>query len=189
MGTFVALYSVLAFLVPVVVVGAIVYLIFRRRNGQGGITAYHALIAYFYAVTAASIFIGAVGLAYLLNVAFAEFYDGVELLGNTTTGFALLAIGALLLLLHWWGRKVMEDRHDTGTRTVKRVYLFSMLALSSISGLVSMPLALVTGARYSLGDRYYVDTPNTYLAVALVVVLVWSYYFWRVAKELRADRS
>jgi hypothetical protein len=183
-----ALYGILVLIIPVGVIGAIVYLIVRRRNGHGGITAYHTLITYFYAVMAGSVLICTVGLGLLLNAALGEAYDGEDIGGSVATGCAVLAIGILILALHVWGRTRVEDRQDKGTNTLKRIYLFFMLAIYSMAGLVSLPVAVGTGLHYSVGDPYFYDTPETSLSIALIVVLLWIYFFWRVIKEMRAGK-
>jgi cytochrome bd-type quinol oxidase subunit 2 len=187
-SAFAALYGILALIVPFLVVGAIVYLIVRRRNGHEGVTAYHTLITYFYAVMAASVLICAVGLCFLLDAAFGQVYDGEGLAGSVTTGCAVLVVGIVILALHSWGRRRVEDPWDKDTRTLKRIYLFFMLAVFSIAGLVSLPLAVANGTHYSLGDFYDYGAPNTSLSIALIAALLWMYFFWQVIKELRVGR-
>lgn len=189
MSAFMVFYALLFGLGPLAIVAGIIYLIVRRRNGHPGVTAYHTLVTYFYAVMGVSVLICALGLGFLVNLGFGRLYSsGVEAGSSITTGFTLLAIGVLILLLHYWGLRLVARRGDQGTRTLKRIYLFIMLAFFSITGLISVPLAVAYGTRYSPGEAYGYETPETFLTVALIVVLLWIYFFWRVVRELRAPK-
>jgi cytochrome bd-type quinol oxidase subunit 2 len=178
----------LGFLIPVLIIGGIVYLIVRRRDGNGGITAYESLITYFYLVTAASVITMAVGLGYLSYVLFREVYGYGEIANDVTTGVTLLATGMVICLLHVLGRRAVEKQEDKTTKTLRRVFLFLMLGIFSIAGLVSLPLAVNSSLHYYIADSSSHDTPERELASALIAVPFWLYYLFRVLREMRTEK-
>ena len=76
-----------------------------------------------------------------------------------------------------------------GTRSIKRIYLFFMLSIFSVAGLVSLPVAVYAFVHYYIeGSRHWED-PSAALATAIVVVPMWAYYLMRVMQETRATRK
>jgi|GEM_PF-1878685 len=188
MGIYV-LSSMLPFFVPILVIGAIVYLIVHRRNGENGITAYSALITYFYIVTSASIITLSIGAAHLLFVIFKSAYDGEEIVDEVTLGFTLLITGVIILLLHVFGRRKVERPEEKSPTTLRRVYSFFMLAVYSLTSLIILPLAINETILYYVEDSGHRDDPSWQLAVALVAVPIWIYYLVQVLKETRAAKQ
>jgi nitrogen fixation-related uncharacterized protein len=75
-------------IIPVFIIGVIVYLVVRRRNSEG-ITAYQALMAYFYSMIAASIITTAIGVGYLLTSVFSSAYSDRPIADDVTLGVTL----------------------------------------------------------------------------------------------------
>ena len=90
--------GLLSLIVPIFVIGAIVYLIAHRRNGSNGITAHQALITYFHVITGASIITLAVGAAILLSVMFSQLYGGREIADDMVLGSTLLGTGLIICI-------------------------------------------------------------------------------------------
>jgi hypothetical protein len=193
---FFVVYGIVSLLAPILIIGAIVYLIARRRNGSNGITAYQALITYFYVAIAASVITATAGIAYLALVAFTKAYDGSEIADDLTLGLTLLGTGSIICILHVYGRRAVEKLEEKATTTLRRVYLFFMLAVFGIGGIVSLPVAINETVHYYVDDsnetsRYYTrdssdrDAPSEQLAAAIVLVPMWTYYVFRVLREVR----
>ena len=175
-------------IIPVFIIGVIVYLVVRRRNSEG-ITAYQALMAYFYSMIAASIITTAVGVGYLLTSVFSSAYSDRPIADDVTLGVTLLATGAVICLLHVLGRKALEAKEGKSTPLLRRVYLFFMLFIFSIGGLVSLPLAVYEVAHYYVKSSMYRNDPSEQIASAVVIVPLWVYYLMKVLRETRAAKK
>ena len=185
--------SILGWLViPLAIVVAIVYLIARSRQNQG-VTWRQALISYFYLIIAACVITAAIGavlfLKILLDFGFDEVNDNDETL---VIASVLAGTGLVIGALHLGGKRLLEKRTGILTPTIRRFYLFSMLTVSSIAGLVSIPIAIYQTIHYyrylpdyPYPEWYYRDLPSAALATAIVVVVLWAYYLLRVLQELR----
>ena len=184
MAIFSIIFSLLSLLVPVLIIGGIVYFVMRRRNGGAVITTYRALLAYFHLITVASVVIMAVGAGYLAFVGFSLIYGGRSPIDDELTlGLALLGTGAVVCALHVVGRRAVEKAADPATRMFQRIYLFLMLAIFSLVGLGALPSAIHDTVRYYVtGDG---NNPAAALATAVVTVPMWGYYLWRVLREFR----
>jgi hypothetical protein len=182
-------FGILYGLISLLVISAVVYLIIRRRNGNGGITAYEALITYFYTVTAASVVTMAVGLGYLAFVLFRHVYNDHRIANDVIIGITLLATGLLFCILHVIGRRAVERRQEKATKTLRRIFLFFLLTIFSVAGLVSLPLAVNSMLRYYVKASHTHNTPEQQLAFVLITVPFWVYYFFRVLKEMRSDKQ
>ncbi len=178
--------SVLSLLVPVFVIGAIVYLILHWRNGNNSITAQHALITYFHIVIGASVITVAVGLGYLAFSIFSQISNGGEVANEVATGLTLLGTGSFICISHILGRQLVEKNADKVSITLKRIHLFLMLAFFSIAGLIALPLSISITASYYIDESMYRDEPWAQLATAIVVVPLWIYYLVQVLRETQA---
>lgn len=193
MGWFWSLFAgLLGLLVPVLIIGGIVYLVARsRRDRQNGITAFSALMAYFYFVTAASVITMAAGAISFVYVAVDQAFRADEIASDITVASALLGTGLIVCLLHVYGRRAVEKTTGKAAPTLRRVYLFSMLGIFGLAGLIALPLAIYQLIDYYVADHGYlshVDPPSESLAVAIVVVPLWAYYLFRVFREIRQPR-
>ena len=185
-------FGILGVIIPLFVIGAIIYVVLRRRNDKEGITAYQALMAYFYSMISASLITTAIGAGYLLTSAFSSAYNDRPIANDVTLGVTLLATGAVICLLHVFGKKALERKEGKTTPLLKRVYLFFMLSIFSVGGLVSLPLAIYETARYYVehGEEYmYWNDPSGQIAAAVVIVPLWVYYLMRVLRETRAAKK
>lgn len=84
--------------------------------------------------------------------------------------------------------EILLQLSGTPTPAIRRFYLFSMLTLSGIAGLVSLPIAIYETIRYYVLDRdyqYWSEEPSGSVAAAIVIVLLWAYYLTRVIREPR----
>ncbi len=181
--------SVLSLFIPIIIIGGIIYLVVRKRNGETSFGAYDALITYFYFVTSVSIIIMAAGIGYLLFSLFSNAYDGGEIADDVTLGFTLGGTALVILLLHIFGRRAMERETERSTITLRRVYSFFMLTVFSIAGLVALPMAINETVRYYTEDSARRDDPSGQIATAIVVIPLWIYYMVRVIKETRAVKE
>jgi hypothetical protein len=187
-------YSLLASIVPLLIIVGIVYLIARPRHGNG-ITPYQALMVYFYFVTAASVITMAVGMVYFIRVALSQAFGDGETANDLTIASVLLGTGLVICTLHIYGRRTAEKWMGKISSTPRRTYLFFMLVGFSSAGLVSLPLAIYKAIHYFIAEPTYRDypyyeevnppAPSTELAVAIVVVLLWAYFMFRVLREIR----
>ena len=185
-------FGILGVIIPLFVIGAIVYVIVRRRNEKEGITVYQALMAYFYSMIAASIITTAVGVGYLLMTAFSSAYNDWPIAEDVTLGITLTGTGAFICLLHVLGKKALEAKEGKSTPLLKRVYLFFMLTIFSIGGLVALPLAIYEGAHYyveHVEEYMYHSDPSGSIAAAVVIVPLWIYYLMRVLRNTRAAKK
>ena len=182
-------FGILGVIIPLFVIGAIIYVVVRRRNDKEGITMYQALMAYFYSMIAASIITTAVGVGYLLTSAFGSAYNDWPIASDVTLGVTLTVTGGIICLLHVLGMKTMEAREGKPTPLLKKVYLFFMLTVFSIGGLVSLPLAIYEAANYYVRDEMYWGDPSGTIAAAVVIVPLWIYYLMRVLRYTRAAKK
>ena len=184
--------GILGMIIPLFVIGAIIYLVVRKRNAREGVTAYQALMAYFYSMIAASIITAAIGAGYLLTAALSSAYSDRTIANDLTLGVTLLFTGGAICLLHVFGKKALERKEGKSTPLLRRVYLFFMLSVFSIGGLVSLPLAIYQTAHYyvrQIEDYSYWNDPSGSIAVAVVVVPLWIYYLMRVMRDTRAAKN
>jgi hypothetical protein len=185
-------FGILGGIIPLFVIGAIIYLVMRRRSDKEGVTAYQALMAYFYSMIAASIITAAVGVGYLLTVVFRSAYNNHPIASDVTLGVTLLATGGVICLLHVLGRKALEAKEGKPTPLLRRVYLFFMLSVFSLSGLVSLPVAIYEAVNYyvkPVEEYMYHSDPSGSIAAAVVIVPLWGYYLMRVMRETRAAKK
>ncbi len=188
MAPFSILFGFLSLVVPVAVIGLVVYFIVRRRNGGMGITAYHVLLGYFYMVIAATVFTMAVGVGYLVFSILSQVYRAnLPVDDEVALGLTLLVTGGAICALHVLGTRAVQKRAEKANAILKRIYLFSMLALFSLSGLVALPTAIYEAIQYHLGSTAQATAPAGSLATAAVTVPLWGYYLWRVLREMRGS--
>lgn len=180
-------FGLVSTLVPVLIIAAIVYFLVRRKNGNGVITTYRVLLGYFHLIIAASVVIMAVGAGYLAFAGFSLVYGGRSPIDDDLTlGLALLGTGALVCALHVVGRRALEKPEEPATRLLKRIYLFFMLAIFSLAGLVALPSAINDIVRHYLAGA---ANPAGSLSTAVVAVPLWGYYLWRVLREFRRGQG
>jgi hypothetical protein len=95
-------------------------------------------------------------------------------------------------LLHLAGKVLTQRRANKAFAGIRRVYLFTMLGIASLAGLVSLPLAIYSVVNHYVKDypySYHESFPSAQLAVAMVVVPLWGYYLYRVVRETARKRN
>ncbi|MFA5374653.1 MAG: DUF5671 domain-containing protein [Dehalococcoidia bacterium] len=185
-------FGILGGIIPLFVIGAIIYVVLRRRNDKEGITMYQALMAYFYTMISASIITTAVGVGCLLMAAFSSAYNDRPIASDVTLGVTLLVTGGVICLLHVFGKRTLEAKEGKSTPLLKKVYLFFMLTVFSIGGLVALPVAIYEVANYyveHVEEYMYHSDPSGSIAAAVVIVPMWVYYFMRVMRNTHAAKK
>ncbi|MBI2908151.1 MAG: hypothetical protein HYX92_10930 [Chloroflexi bacterium] len=108
-----------------------------------------------------------------------------DLLQGGTAAF----IGGLVWLAHVYGRRRIETDEERRESMLNRAYLFLVLAVSSIVGIISAAQGIYETLRFYLIqplDQYaYQAPPGGMLATAIVFVPVWAYYLSTLAREWR----
>ncbi len=173
--------SLLFLLIPVLLIAGVVYLVMRSRSSREGSTLHDALAGYIYTIIGASTITAAIGVALFIDVALRS--SGSRGGDEVTMACVLAGTGAAVGLLHFLGKRAAERRAGITFAGARRVYLFFMLGIASLSGLVSLP-----GAIYAVVSYYAVEPPaaafpHTEMAIAVVVVPLWAYYLCRVIRE------
>jgi len=179
--------SILGLVLPIFIIGAIVYLIVRKRNGDNGITAYHALISYIYFVIGASVITAVTGFSVLIYAILKDAYDGEKIVDDISLGLTLLGTGFIICILHFYGKQAIASKSKEIVTTLRRVYLFIMLSIFSLAGLISLPLAINSLVNYEIEESSHRDDPAAQLATAIVVVPLWIYYLLRILHEIRKN--
>jgi hypothetical protein len=177
--------SLSGLIIPVLLVGGAVYFLARSRgNSHEGVTVYDALAAYFYTIIGASMITAAVGVILFIDVALKDSGSGHG--EQIALASVLLGTGLVVGLLHLAGKGFIQRRANKTFVGVRRVYLFCMLGIASLAGLVSLPLAIHSVVSYYVVENpyhYHDRFPSTEAAVAMVVVPLWGYYLYRVIRE------
>jgi heme/copper-type cytochrome/quinol oxidase subunit 1 len=179
--------GILGLIIPLFVIGAVLYLVLRRRNDREGISASQGLLmVYFYTIISATIITAAVGAGYLLSAAFGSAYNDRPIADELTAGITMLCTGVIICVLHVLGKRFVESREGKTTPLLKRVYLFIMLGVFSLGGVVSVPLAIYETAHYYVEGSNSWSDPSGSIAAAVVILPLWIYYLTRVMRETRA---
>jgi len=167
-------------LLPVLLIVGVVYLV-RSKGSHEGPTIYDALAAYFYTIIGASMITTAVGVILCINVALenSESRDSEQVVLAVT----LVSTGVIVGLLHLAGKVLIQRRANKAFAGIRRVYLFTMLGIASLAGLVSLPLAIYSVVNHYVKESYHESFPSAQLAVAIVVVPLWCYYLYRAIRE------
>jgi len=178
-------------LIPVLVIAGVVYLVARSRgNHHEGPTAYDALAAYFYTIIGASMITTTVGAILFIDVALKEPASGYA--DEIALASVLVSTGLVVGLLHLLGKGLVQRRGNSTFAGVRRVYLFCMLGIASLAGLVSLPLAIHSVVSHYVVEHptyYHEGFPSTETAVAIVVVPLWGYFIYRVIRETERRKN
>ena len=106
-------------------------------------------------------------------------------------GLSLTLVGAVILGLHIWGRRRLEEE-DERAGMLNRVYLFLLLAIFGVVALITLPLAINDTLRYYIIDsaeEFSRVRPGGRLAAALVTVPVWAFYLLATLRALRRQEG
>ena len=180
--------GILGLLIPVLLIAGVAYLIVRPKGThREKVTIHDALAAYFYGVFGACVITTVVGVVMFVDVALKESTapQGDEI----SLASVLVGTGVSVGLVHALGRVLMQKRSNRVFVGVRRLYLFCMLGIMSLAGLVSLPLAIQSIVKHYMVEhpQYYHNTfPSTETAVAIVVVPLWCWYIFRAVRETGA---
>lgn len=183
--------SLFGLVIPVLLIAGVVYLVSRSRgNHHEGVTVYDALVAYFYTIIGASMITTSVGMILFVDLALTDSGSGHG--EQIALAAVLVSTGLVVGVLHLAGKVLIQRRANKAFAGVRRVYLFCMLGIASLAGLVSLPLAIHSVVTYYLVEQPYYhheSFPSTETAVAAVVVPMWVYYLYRVIRETARRKS
>ncbi|MBT4512661.1 MAG: hypothetical protein HOC20_10690 [Chloroflexi bacterium] len=183
-------YGLLGTIMWILFIAGIVCVIAKSRtNRNNGITAYQALMGYFYFVTGASIMTAVIGLIHVAAAVISRAFDGGEIANDASLGFTLITTGSIICALHICGRRVLERKLVQAASGLRRVYLFIMLGITSITGLIALPLAANDTINYLMEESRYRDDPSEQLAVTVVFLPLWAYYLFATIRELRGGNT
>lgn len=183
-------YGLFGTIMWILFIAGIAYVITKTRsNSNNGVTAYHALFGYFYFVTGASIITAAVGFIHIAAAYISGAFDGGEVADDVSLGFTLTMTGSIICVLHVLGRRALEKSRVQIISGLKRVYLFVMLGITSLTGLVALPLAANDTIQYVMEESRYRDDPSEQLAIAIVFLPLWAYYLFTTIRELREGNT
>lgn len=177
-------------LLPVLLIVGVVYLVRSKGNHHEGPTIYDALAAYFYTVIGASMIAAAVGVILFIDVALKDAESGSG--GEIVLAFTLVGTGVVIGLLHLAGKVFIQRRGNRVFAGIRRMYLFTMLGIASLAGLVSLPLAIYSVVNHYVLEHpsyYYEGFPSAQTAVAIVVVPLWGYYLYRAIREIARRKN
>lgn len=181
-------------IIPILLIVAVVYLIVRPRHDvqRNARNPYRALTGYFYFVIAASIITMTVGVFIFLQVGINQAYDGDAIRSDLTLATVLLCTGLVICILHVYGKYSIPVKEAENTADIKRIYLFSMLGIFSLSGLISIPLVIYKTIYYYIAEepsRFYSNppAPTTEMAIAIVILPLWIYFIFRVLREIKGN--
>jgi hypothetical protein len=133
----------------------------------------------------------AVGMVYFIRVAISQAFNGGEIADDLTLASVLLGTGLVICVLHIYGRRTVQKSEEEATTNIRRIYLFFMLGIFSVTGLISLPSAIYQTIRYFIVEepsyyyQYQPQAPSTELAIAIVFLLLWAYFMFRVVREMR----
>jgi hypothetical protein len=178
----------ISYILPVLIIAGVIFFVTQSRRNGNGVNAHQVLISYFYFIIAASVITMVVGLIILLEIALSHAFKDGEITDSLNSGLILLGTGAVICILHVSGRRAVQRSGQNSLQKIRRVYVFTMLFIFGIAGLVSLPLALIETTQYyseKTSYRHYED-PSVALATAIVFIPLWAYYLYRVLREVRA---
>ena len=220
------LFGLIGLAIPILIIAAIVYMIFRIKSGIFLSISYKtALRVYFYIVILVSVGLtGLGGVSTLINVGLGEMVghefsygdvyeehrelqdfknDGessshiirddrslsekidLEMKGKLINGISLTVIGALLMLIHFLGRRWVEtvDEHSD---LLRRLYLIAGLAVFAVITIVSLIAGIPETLRYALLElEPGRESPGQALSIAIIGVPIWVSYLIATLRNTR----
>lgn len=193
-------FSFITLIVPLLLFVAVIYLIVRPRHDiqRNARNPYRALTGYFFLIIAASIITMMIGIFLFVKVGISQAYDGDAIRNDLTLATVLLCTGLVICILHVYGKRFIPKKEAENTADIKRIYLFSMLGIFSLSGLISIPLVIYKTVYYYIAEEpsrlYYPyssysppspPAPTTEMAIAIVILPLWIYFLFRVLREIK----
>ena len=97
----------------------------------------------------------------------------LEMKGSIISGMSLAIIGTFLLVVHFFGRTLVETKNER-TDVLRRLYLIIGLAIFAIVTIISLASAVPETLRYALLEvRSGDESPGEALAISIVALPVW----------------
>ncbi|MFH1487187.1 MAG: DUF5671 domain-containing protein [Chloroflexota bacterium] len=113
--------------------------------------------------------------------------------GDLLQGLSATVIGGLVWLVHVFGRRRFETDEERRESLLNRAYLFLLLAIFSVVGVISAAQGVYETLRFYLVESVepyaFQSPPGDTLATAIVFVPVWVYYLNALIRERRATHT
>lgn len=157
----------------------------RGRNGHPPVTTTRLLLA-FPAIVGLALIVGGLGLGW--HAVLERDEVGAPLPGDDLTqAAALIAVGVAAYVPSW----LAFDRRTTAESAVRRFYLFSVVCLALVAGLVSAVVVLYEAitAAAGVGDTFAGRTALTWLVPALTLALIFVAHLRLLLRDQRSTRA
>lgn len=113
-----------------------------------------------------------------------------EFRNDLLQGGAMAVVGAVVWPLHAWGRRTLTGRGEPAARFFDRTHMTLLLLITSLVGVISLPLGMYEGLRYFIVPAE-VDTfrqpPGGAVATALVFVPLWAVNLLVALRRMRRE--
>ena len=168
---------------------ALLYLVTRGLpQRRDGFSALKAFFVYCYFMIGLSTVAAVVGLVMLANICCKAAFEVDWIRNDLWLACVVTGMGILVCIMHLAAKRDVRKRTGAGLTTARRMYVTWMAFLFGFSSFVSLTVAI-----YQL-VHYYCATivpaaPTMETAAAIVLVVVWLYYMFRLRIEAsRPDR-
>lgn len=184
------LLSAVSVIPSVITAVVLLYLVTRGLpQRRDSFSAVKAFFVYCYFMIGLSTVATVVGLVMLANVCFKAAFEVDWIRNDLWLACVTTAMGVLVCILHLAAKRDVRKRTGENLTTPRRVYVTWMTFLFGFSSFVSLTVAV-----YQLVHYYRAPTvpaaPTTETAAAVVLVVVWLYYMFRLRREAgRSDQA
>jgi len=184
------LLSAVGVIPSVITAVALLYLVTRGLpQRRGSFSVVKAFFTYCYFMIGLSTVVTVVGLVMLANVLFKAAFEADSTRNDLWLACVTTAMGVLICILHLAAKRDVRKRTGEDLTTPRRVYVTWMTFLFGFSSFVSLTVAV-----YQLVHYYRAPivpaAPTTETAMAMVLVVVWLYYMFRLRREAsRGDQA
>ena len=157
----------------------------RGRNGHPPVTTTRLLLA-FPAIVGLAMVVGGLGLGWHAILERDE-VDPQHLADDLTQAAALLLVGLAAFVPSW----LAFDRRTTAGSAVRRFYLFSVVCLALVAGLVTAVTVLYEAitAVIGVGDAFAWRTAATWAVPALAFALIFATHLRLLLRDQRQTRA
>jgi len=177
--------------IPSVVTGVVLLYLVTRGLPQRreDFSAVKAFFVYCYFMIGLSTVAAVVGLVMLANICCKAAFEVDWTRNDLWLACVVTGMGILVCIMHLAAKRDVRKRTGADLTTARRMYVTWMAFLFGFSSFVSLTVAI-----YQL-VHYYCATivpaaPTTETAMAMVLVIVWLYYMFRLKREAtRPDRG
>ena len=109
----------------------------------------------------------------------------LEMKGSLITGISLTLIGTFILVVHFFGRILVETKEERGD-VLRRLYLIIGLGIFAIVTVISLASAVPETLRYVILDGGRGDeSPGEALAISIVALPIWVCYLVATLRNVR----